>query len=166
MDEDELLDEDDLVDGASEGSDDAARMGIQSMQVSRALHTSSNSAAANAALPLAFVCFVGCLLHTIVHIERMHASIYLVHRVDLCCCVAKVHEVELAGDGGSDGGLGAMPTPAQAAAAGGAAAAGEAVPAAEAANAQAAPAQPAAARPSTAAPATAQQPAGSQSARR
>jgi hypothetical protein len=33
MDEDELLDEDDLVDGASEGSDDAARMGIQSMQV-------------------------------------------------------------------------------------------------------------------------------------
>lgn len=33
MDEDELLDEEDLVDGASEGSDDAARMGIQSMQV-------------------------------------------------------------------------------------------------------------------------------------
>lgn len=34
MEEDELLDEEDIVDGASEGSDDAARMGIQSMQVS------------------------------------------------------------------------------------------------------------------------------------
>lgn len=34
MEEDDLVDED-IVDGASDGSDDAARMGIQSMQVTR-----------------------------------------------------------------------------------------------------------------------------------
>jgi hypothetical protein len=61
MDEDELLDEEDLVDGASEGSDDAARMGIQSMQVRGAAHTAwlSRQAASAACEGLWLsVCFI------------------------------------------------------------------------------------------------------------
>lgn len=133
MDEDELLDEDDVVDGASDGSDDAARMGIQTMQVDYVQLLQMQMRFCH--LSAGMVC---C------KVRSWHAG-------DLpgrCACThnqwlwLQVHEVQLGNDRGSDVGTGAAATPAPTAAA----AAVSAAAAAEAAG------------PGTAVPAAADQP--------
>jgi hypothetical protein len=149
MDEDELLDEEDLVDGASEGSDDAARMGIQSMQVGSAPYSPLPALSCEFDSGFWTRCHCACCAPCSAPLQTFAHENEAVH--DRCGHVVKVHEVELAGDGGSDGDGGAMPTPAQTAAAGAAAAAAVFAETAEAVAAQAAAAQPAAARQPTAA---------------